>query len=177
MVANSEVGGRRSLRNLPIENGSQTRYTIEGLAEVLLALERIEHDEELTYEQVLMLEANLLFGGINLPDQHSDMRLDIDNMSYEELLALEERIGSVNTGLTEDAVSKCLTRFLYTSDVAAATSTSQESEVKCSVCQEEYEERDELGRLNCDHSYHAACIKQWLLQKNQCPICKAPAAS
>lgn len=177
MVSHSEVGGRRSLRTLPIENDSQTRYTIEGLAEVLLALERIEQDEELTYEQVLMLEANLLFGGINLHDQHSDMRLDIDNMSYEELLALEERIGSVNTGLTEEAASKCLTRFLYTSDVAAATSTSQESEVKCSVCQEEYKERDELGRLNCDHSYHAACIKQWLLQKNQCPICKAPAAS
>lgn len=175
MVAHSEVGGRRSLRNLSIENDSQTRYTIEGLAEVLLALERIEQDEELTYEQVLMLEANLLFSGINMHDQHSDMRLDIDNMSYEELLALEERIGSVNTGLTEEAVSKCLTRFLYTSDVAAATSTSQESEVKCSVCQEEYEEREELGRLNCDHSYHAACIKQWLLQKNQCPICKSPA--
>lgn len=176
-VAHSEVGGRRSLRTLPIENDSQTRYTIEGLAEVLLALERIEQDEELTYEQVLMLEANFLFSGTNLHDQHSDMRLDIDNMSYEELLALEERIGSVNTGLAEEAVSECLTRFLYTSDVAAATSTSQESEVKCSVCQEEYVERDELGRLNCDHSYHAACIKQWLIQKNQCPICKAPAAS
>lgn len=177
MVAHSEVGGRRSLRNLSIENDSQTRYTIEGLAEVLLALERIEQEEELTYEQVLMLEANLLFSGINMHDQHSDMRLDIDNMSYEELLALEERIGSVNTGLTEEAVSKCLTRFLYTSDVAASNSNSQESEVKCSVCQEEYEEREELGRLNCDHSYHAACIKQWLLQKNQCPICKAPAVS
>ena len=54
--------------------------------EVLLALEQIEQDEELTYEQVLMLEANFLFSGTNLHDQHSDMRLDIDNMSYEVCL-------------------------------------------------------------------------------------------
>jgi hypothetical protein len=40
-----------------------------------------------------MLEATLLFGGMGLHDQHSDLRLDVDNMSYEELLALEERIG------------------------------------------------------------------------------------
>lgn len=30
-----------------------------------------------------MLEATLLFGGMGLHDQHSDMRLDVDNMSYE----------------------------------------------------------------------------------------------
>jgi hypothetical protein len=30
-----------------------------------------------------MLEATLLFGGMGLHDQHSDLRLDVDNMSYE----------------------------------------------------------------------------------------------
>ncbi|KAF8400265.1 hypothetical protein HHK36_013562 [Tetracentron sinense] len=40
------------------------RYNMDGIAEVFLALERIEQDEELTYE-------------------HRDMRLDIDNLSYE----------------------------------------------------------------------------------------------
>ncbi len=32
-----------------------------------------------------MLEATLLFGGMGLHDQHSDLRLDVDNMSYEVL--------------------------------------------------------------------------------------------
>uniref|UniRef100_A0A0C9S3S8 RING-type E3 ubiquitin transferase n=1 Tax=Wollemia nobilis TaxID=56998 RepID=A0A0C9S3S8_9CONI len=176
MVDQSENGGRRAFRALSIESHSHSQYTMEGLAEVLLALERIEQDEDFTYEHVWMLEANLLFGGnLQLHDQHRDMRLDIDNMSYEELLALEERIGSVSTGLTEDAISKCMKRALFASDVAVADLNSLESEVKCSVCQEEYEEGEELGRLNCDHSYHADCIKKWLVQKNQCPICKAPA--
>lgn len=30
-----------------------------------------------------MLETNLLLSGLDLHDQHEDMRLDIDNMSYE----------------------------------------------------------------------------------------------
>ncbi|GLJ14106.1 hypothetical protein SUGI_0226220 [Cryptomeria japonica] len=177
MVSHPEINGRRAFRALSIESDRRTQHTMEGLAEVLLALERIEQDEDLTYEQVLMLEANLLFGGINLHDQHSDMRLDIDNMSYEELLALEDRIGSVSTGLTEETISRCMKRVIFSSDAAVADLNTVESEVKCSVCQEEYEEGDELGRLSCDHSYHSPCIKQWLLQKNLCPICKAPASS
>jgi hypothetical protein len=32
-----------------------------------------------------MLEATLLFGGMGLHDQHSELRLDVDNMSYEVL--------------------------------------------------------------------------------------------
>ncbi|XP_020598304.1 uncharacterized protein LOC110037904 [Phalaenopsis equestris] len=55
---------------------------MEGIGEVLQALERIEQDEELTYEQLLVLEANIL-EGFSFYDQHRDMRLDVDNMSYE----------------------------------------------------------------------------------------------
>jgi hypothetical protein len=38
--------------------------------------------------------------------------------------------------------------------------------------QEEFEANEEMARLECDHSYHVYCIKQWLTQKNMCPICK-----
>ncbi len=34
-------------------------------------------------------------------------------------------------------------------------------------------EGDELGNIDCGHGYHVSCIQQWLVQKNQCPICKA----
>jgi len=43
--------------------------------------------------------------------------------------------------------------------------------------QEEYEAEDEVGRLECGHAYHLHCIKQWLAQKNACPVCKAEASS
>lgn len=42
--------------------------------------------------------------------------------------------------------------------------------------QEEYKIEEELGKVkNCGHEYHVDCIKKWLLIKNACPICKAPA--
>ncbi|KAF6145811.1 hypothetical protein GIB67_028806 [Kingdonia uniflora] len=38
--------------------------------------------------------------------------------------------------------------------------------------EEEYEADDDMGKLDCGHSYHACCIERWLLQKNACPVCK-----
>jgi hypothetical protein len=36
-----------------------------------------------TEQQAFMLEAHLLLGGISSYDRHQDLRLDIDNMTYE----------------------------------------------------------------------------------------------
>ncbi|KAK8345328.1 hypothetical protein V6Z12_A07G140700 [Gossypium hirsutum] len=146
--------------------------------QVLLALQRIEQDEELTYEQLLVLETSLFLNGLDFYDQHRDMRLDIDNMSYEELLALEERMGNVSTGLSEEALSKCLKRSIYdtaSSEFANVSYEGEKDDVKCSICQEEYVNGDEVGRLQCEHRYHVACVQQWLRVKNWCPICKASA--
>lgn len=106
-------------------------------------------------------------------DRHRAMRMDIDGMSYEELLALGDRIGTVNTGLSEDALHKCLKRSLY---MATAPETHQDCDRKCSICQEEYSCGEEVGKMACKHYYHIACIQHWLRQKNWCPICKSVAA-
>ncbi|XP_060173705.1 probable E3 ubiquitin-protein ligase HIP1 [Lycium barbarum] len=154
------------------------RYNMDGVAQVLLALERIEQDEELSYERLLALETNLFLSGLNFYDQHRDMRLDIDDMSYEELLALEERIGSVSTALPEEALSKCLRRSIYqgmASETEPLEADGDRDDVKCSICQEEYAIGDEIGNLGCEHGYHMECIKQWFELKNWCPICKAAA--
>ncbi|XP_052209431.1 uncharacterized protein LOC127812903 isoform X2 [Diospyros lotus] len=114
------------------------QYNMYGIAEVLLALERIEQDEELTYEQFLALETNLFLGGLGIYDQHRDMRLDIDNMSYEELLALEEKMGTVSTALSEEALSKCLQRSIYQPAILKEGTRGcggVENDVKCSICQ------------------------------------------
>ncbi|XP_055819936.1 probable E3 ubiquitin-protein ligase RHG1A [Solanum dulcamara] len=155
------------------------RYNMDEVAQVLVALERMEQDEELTYEQLLVLETNLFLGGLNFYDQHRGMRLDIDNMSYEELLALEERMGSVSTALSEEALSKCIRKSIYQampSEIGEFGSNENEDEVKCTICQEEYVIGDEIGRLECEHGYHVECVKHWLSLKNWCPICKTSAA-
>ncbi|KAG6698442.1 hypothetical protein I3842_08G020000 [Carya illinoinensis] len=130
----AEVGIIRSL----MDQDSIRRHSVDGIAELLMALERIEQDEELTYEQILALESNLFLSGIYVHDQHRDMRLDIDNMSYEELLALEERMGTVSTALPEDALSECLKRSIHESIVpkdAGMGCSGDKDDVKCSICQ------------------------------------------
>ncbi|XP_039018077.1 E3 ubiquitin-protein ligase MBR1-like [Hibiscus syriacus] len=64
-------------------------------------------------EGFTVADRSVFYGSRNMFDQHRDMRLDIDNMTYEELLALGERIGSVNTRLPEDSISKCLAETIY----------------------------------------------------------------
>ncbi|KAG8648525.1 hypothetical protein MANES_08G004902v8 [Manihot esculenta] len=142
---NSDRNGRsrnsyERYRSLPNEPSLHDRFSSEGF---------------------MVVDRSAFYGSRNLFDQHRDMRLDIDNMSYEELLALGERIGSVSTGFDEDLISKCLTETVYRS------SGQSEDEGTCVICLEEYKDMDDVG----------SCIKKWLSMKNLCPICKASAVA
>ncbi|XP_073134056.1 uncharacterized protein [Henckelia pumila] len=128
--------------------------------------------------EIVMLQTSLLVGGRPYGrDQFRDLRLDVDNMSYEELLELGDSIGYVNTGLREDEMTKCLRSSKLALSDHLSSRFVLDMERKCSICQEEYETDDETGNLNCGHSFHIDCIKQWLVQKNACPICKTAAVS
>ncbi|KAK4583300.1 hypothetical protein RGQ29_026191 [Quercus rubra] len=138
-------------RSLPDEAGLHDRFTSEGF---------------------MIVDRSALYGSRNMLDQHRDMRLDIDNMSYEELLALGERIGSVSTGLSEDLITKCVTETIYCS------SDLIQEEGTCVICLEEYKDMDDVGALKtCGHDYHVSCIKKWLSMKNLCPVCKGSAVA
>ncbi|CAN0909275.1 E3 ubiquitin-protein ligase MBR2 [Linum grandiflorum] len=143
-----------------------------------MALERLQarsnavdmHDR-MGGEASMMLDGPYAYGHRNMYDQYGDMRLDIDNMSYEELLALGDSIGNVNTGLSDNLISECLLEKKH--------STSDKNlEDSCAICLEEYKKGSRIGKLRkCGHEYHMGCIKKWLTVKNSCPICKGPAAA
>lgn len=122
-------------------------------------------------EEIMMFQTRVLLGGMSMYDRYQDWRLDVDNMTYEELLELGERIGHVNTGLREDEIVRNLRKVKHPA-LDSSFRFPTEVEKKCSICQEEFEANDEMGRLHCGHSYHVYCIKKWLSQKNVCPVCK-----
>ncbi|TYH11906.1 hypothetical protein ES288_A06G023200v1 [Gossypium darwinii] len=153
-----------SLRNLAAATEGRSRLVVPEIRNVLDLMRR---GENLRFEDAVILDQSAFFGAPDIHDRHRDMRLDVDNMSYEELLALEERIGNVNTGLSEEMISNLLKRRKYSS----VPETQLETE-PCCVCQEEYNDGEDLGTLECGHDFHADCIKQWLMHKNLCPICK-----
>ncbi|KAI3412867.1 uncharacterized protein J3R85_016762 [Psidium guajava] len=137
------------------------------VSEIRSVLDHMRHGEGIRLEDVMILDQSVFLGVADVHDRHGDMRLDVDNMSYEELLALEERIGNVSTGLSEEAVLTRMKQRKYT--VLVCMDVEAEP---CCICQELYNEGEGVGTLECGHDFHTDCIKQWLMHKNLCPICK-----
>ncbi len=43
---------------------------------------------------------------------------------------------------------------------------------ECSVCKDEFEDREELVLMPCKHLFHGACLVPWLKMHNSCPTCR-----
>nr|XP_034913173.1 probable E3 ubiquitin-protein ligase HIP1 [Populus alba] len=80
-------------------------------------------------------------------------------------------MGNVSTGLSEDAIVATLKHWKY----QAVVDESDSEDEPCCICQEAYADEDDLGKLKCGHDFHFNCIKRWLVEKNNCPICKKAA--
>ncbi|RDX86982.1 putative E3 ubiquitin-protein ligase HIP1, partial [Mucuna pruriens] len=75
-------------------------------------------------------------------------------------------------GLTVETIMQYITRENFVS----AENVDLEDREKCIICMEEYEDGDEIGKLDlCVHKFHIQCVKEWLMNKNTCPICKRTA--
>ncbi len=88
-----------------------------------------------------------------------------DNMTYEELLALEDKVGNVSKGLTKNQIKKI--PIVYFSKYKF-----KNFDTKCAVCQYDFNEGEKVTKLNCNHLFHAPCVDEWLLKNKICPICK-----
>ena len=88
---------------------------------------------------------------------------NVDNMSYEELLALEERIGNVNNGLNDDQIKK-LKRDYF---------DKKKYNDLCIICQNNFKDKEKVLVIPCKHCFHEDCIVPWLKNKKQCPYCKS----
>ena len=88
---------------------------------------------------------------------------NVDNMSYEELLALEERMGNVNKGLDKEIIDKIpkekFSKYKFSDD-------------KCIICQYEFKVNEIVKVLPCKHCFHPDCIEEWLKNQKFCPYCK-----
>eukprot|EP01018_Ginkgo_biloba_P019899 Gb_33701 [translate_table: standard] len=126
--------------------------------------------------------------------QDFDPYIDPDNMTYEELLALEESIGNVRVGLP-DEVMELLPVSTYkrqTSDDCKEKGCEphisfdcqeqgseqqnpdayeNEEAEKCVVCQENFEDGEAILTLPCKHYFHTPCITKWFRDKKICAIC------
>ncbi|XP_049398966.1 RING-H2 finger protein ATL5-like [Solanum stenotomum] len=57
--------------------------------------------------------------------------------------------------------------------VVEGINNQTETKEICAICQPEFEHEESIGILGCGHEYHIGSIKQWLLRKKDCPMCRA----
>merc|ERR1712048_1376100 len=48
-----------------------------------------------------------------------------------------------------------------------------EAEPECSICMDDLAKGDEMGQLECGHTFHKKCIVEWLANSGVCPMCRA----
>ncbi|MBG02262.1 MAG: hypothetical protein CL470_08335 [Acidimicrobiaceae bacterium] len=42
----------------------------------------------------------------------------------------------------------------------------------CSICLEDFQQKEKIIILECYHYYHSKCITEWLESNNSCPLCR-----
>lgn len=100
--------------------------------------------------------------------------VDPDELTYEELTALGEAVGTVSRGIAQAAIDALPTAMYYevagTAD--AAPGGGGAAEEQCPICRVEYEPEDTVRVLPlCRHYYHPECIAEWLNRNKVCCIC------
>lgn len=96
---------------------------------------------------------------------------DIDRMTYEEILALQEQMGEAHNPnlLTRKQLQGRLPSFKISS---TDLQNEDDAQLTCTVCLDQYELGDTVLILPCKHKLHADCGLRWLEKKNLCPVCK-----
>ena len=88
-----------------------------------------------------------------------------DNMTYEQLLELEENVGKVSKGLTKNQIKKIpqnrYNKYLF-----------KNCDDKCVICQYDFKDGEIVTKLSCGHLFHAECVDTWLSKNKVCPMCQ-----
>ncbi|KAG6502495.1 RING finger protein 44-like [Zingiber officinale] len=45
-------------------------------------------------------------------------------------------------------------------------------ETSCAICIDDFEATSVLSVMPCGHSFHSACLDEWLVRSNACPLCR-----
>ena len=147
----------------------------EAMASYAMSTEFLrENADRFSSEDLAALQAAL---AEEEPETTDEEELDRDNsedLSYDGLLRLGERIGDVKEerwALIAHEKIKNIPTLLFEPALAKGMDENH-TEVKCLICLFPYEECDELRRLPCHHCFHKDCVDSWLQTKDTCALCR-----
>ncbi len=104
----------------------------------------------------------------NLVGSSTDMINLVDSLSNSSLDDLSDRlndiidgIGRVPIALNRNIIDKIPVRYY-----------SDEKYDQCNICLSEYEKKEKIRVLPCEHIYHPECIDKWFKESTLCPVCR-----
>lgn len=144
--SNDQIGGPRRTRGRSSRSGTSLRSNTTQRH----SRSRIRRDLYRQFYENILLPLN-----------------EPEDDSYEELVSLQSRLGSVRRGLTTANI-KNLPQVKFGSSGEASGHAST-----CSICLGDYRKNQVLIMLpQCMHKFHKACISKWLKQNKTCPMCR-----
>jgi hypothetical protein len=152
----------------------------EAMASYHHHFQLVRDSAELSQEDREALQAALAEDEREAQEEHAE-EIEQDeegNMSYETMLQLGERIGNVKSERWTMVAQKHIAKLpVFTFQNAASMQKADgkednDSDLKCLVCQCDYEQDEGLRRLPCGHCFHTDCVDQWLTEKDFCPYCR-----
>ena len=95
------------------------------------------------------------------------MRQNRVYINADRLVELLEQLRNPNRGVRREDLSKIKKKqFVKSQNVVPG------EEEKCPICITEFEDKETVKNLPCNHIFHENCIDTWLVQNSHCPICK-----
>jgi len=118
-----------------------------------------QQQQQMSFAQ--LAAALAAFGGGGVP--HFGGAMGGQEMTYEQLLALQERLGgNVPRGASEAQLAA----------IPVRTVAEGMAEETCSICLCAQEPGERLRVMPCGHTHHAACLERWLQTSRKCPVCR-----
>ena len=117
----------------------------------------------------------------SLPNRNSNRRLfsinrnlhrrvnrltDIGNMINVQRLLTENEIRNISLN---DTQNKSVNLQVLTRDTNICSAPDNGA---CSICQEDWDEKEVVRKLPCNHVFHVMCIDRWFTKNNVCPVCR-----
>jgi hypothetical protein len=103
-----------------------------------------------------------MLGGQRLTGEALSMAMrDFTPADYETLLALDDAVPT-NKGADVEAIEQLPQRVVKAGDAVET----------CCICMEEMGVGSSVMTLPCTHTYHADCIRAWLVVNRRCPVDK-----
>ncbi len=131
-----------------------------------------EEDSDLMYALELARQEQIMGEQQQVEQGEEGESFDSEDMDYEQLLALGERIGDVAQDRWRLSAPEKIAALPTTKVTKEYIEKAEGNDGMCQVCQCDYEEGEEMKILPCKHHFHSECIDRWLQDHPTCCICK-----